>query len=83
MTGRPKIRGRVGDAVLIESTMETLRAWMHHPKGVHNCPNCGAPGVTVIDRSARPMAEWYAFQCKACGLDDALCLPLPTHRPLL
>ena len=27
------------------------------------CPACGAPGLVIIDRSARPYAEWYALPC--------------------
>jgi len=30
----------------------------------------------IIDRSARPYAEWYALSCRSCGLDETLHIPL-------
>ncbi len=74
---------KVGTAAMIESTMTCLREWRRNPKGEQRCPNCGAPGLVITDRSSRPMAEWYHFGCAACGLDDSLCIPMTTHRPLL
>ena len=40
------------------------------------CPACGEAGLMIIDRSARPYAEWYALSCRSCGLDDTLHIPL-------
>lgn len=40
------------------------------------CPLCGAPGLVVIDRSARPHTEWFAISCAACGLDDTISVPM-------
>lgn len=74
---------KVGSAALIERTMASLKAWRADPKGKHACPSCGAAGIVITDRSSRPVAEWYHFHCTACGLDDALCIPMTTHRPLL
>lgn len=68
---------------IVSRAMDELRAWHINPKGQQNCPYCGAPGVTIIDRSARPHAEWYHFSCTKCGLDDALYIPLPSHRPTM
>lgn len=45
------------------------------------CPLCGAAGLTVTDRSARPHAEWYALNCSACGLDEAIAIPLGAAIP--
>lgn len=45
------------------------------------CPLCGTPGLVVIDRSARPHAEWYALSCNACGLDETVAIPLGAAIP--
>ena len=45
------------------------------------CPLCGAAGLSVIDRSARPHSEWYALNCTACGLDEAIAIPLGAAIP--
>lgn len=41
-----------------------------------DCPRCGASGLTLTDRSARPYAEWYHLSCAACGLDETIHIPL-------
>ncbi len=41
-----------------------------------SCPLCGTAGLTIVDRSARPHAEWYAVSCAACGLDDVISIPM-------
>lgn len=69
-------------AELTSRAVACLRHWRRQPDAVLECPNCGASGLEIIDRSARPMAEWYAFRCAACGLDDALQIPMPIHRSL-
>jgi predicted RNA-binding Zn-ribbon protein involved in translation (DUF1610 family) len=66
---------------LMKEAMERLRAWQADGKAEMTCPNCGAPGVKIKDRSARPHAEWYAFKCKVCGLDDAIHIAMASHRP--
>jgi predicted RNA-binding Zn-ribbon protein involved in translation (DUF1610 family) len=40
------------------------------------CPRCGATGLALADRSARPYAEWYQLSCKGCGLDETIHIPL-------
>jgi hypothetical protein len=40
------------------------------------CPACWKPGLTIIDRSARPHAEWYALACADCGLNETVHIPL-------
>lgn len=74
---------KLATPALIDKTMNCLRSWQRNPKMVHECPSCGAAGVQIIDGSTRPFADWYVFRCKACGLDDALSIPMTSHRPLL
>lgn len=66
---------------LVGEAMARLRIWQADRKAELTCPNCGAPKLKIKDRSARPHAEWYAFKCTECGLDDALQIPMASHRP--
>ncbi|MBN8910792.1 MAG: hypothetical protein J0H65_01800 [Rhizobiales bacterium] len=45
-------------------------------EAVLDCPRCGAAGLRVADRSARPHAEWYQLSCAACGLEETIHIPL-------
>ena len=47
------------------------------------CPVCGKPGLTIIDRSARPHAEWYALTCGGCGMSETVHIPLAAPVPTL
>jgi transcription elongation factor Elf1 len=47
------------------------------------CPVCGKAELVIIDRSARPHAEWYALACPACGLSETLHIPLGARVPTL
>ena len=40
------------------------------------CPTCAQPGLTVIDRSVPPHAQWYVLNCSACGLVHTLHIPM-------
>lgn len=60
----------------IRVALERARAALHGTGMEVCCPLCGAPGLAVVDRSARPHTEWYALTCAACGLDDAIAIPL-------
>jgi len=60
----------------IGQALASIAAWRASPEAVVACPICAAPGLQVIDRSARPFAEWYAVQCGACGLDASVHVPL-------
>jgi hypothetical protein len=40
------------------------------------CPGCGQDGLVIVDRSARPYAEWYQLRCAGCGLDETIHIPL-------
>jgi transcription elongation factor Elf1 len=60
-----------------------VSAWRNASEQVLACPRCGAEGIAVEDRSARPHMEWYAINCAACGLDEALAIPLGSPPPSL
>jgi hypothetical protein len=45
------------------------------------CPVCEAPGLAILDQSARPYAEWYALSCAACGLKATINVPLGPPVP--
>jgi hypothetical protein len=53
-----------------------IAAWRGNPGMPVACPVCGVLGLVIIDRSARPHAEWYALACRACGLDETVSIPL-------
>jgi predicted RNA-binding Zn-ribbon protein involved in translation (DUF1610 family) len=53
-----------------------MAQWRADPQTPVVCPACGKAGLEIIDRSARPYAEWYALSCAACGLDETLHIPL-------
>jgi len=50
--------------------------WRAEPQQSVVCVACSKPGLAIIDRSARPYAEWYALSCPACGLDETLHIAL-------
>ena len=56
--------------------MRRIAAWRAAPGPAVACPACGAEQLQIIDRSARPHAEWYALTCAACGLNETLHIPL-------
>ena len=53
-----------------------IAAWRANPDAPVVCPACEKSGLVIIDRSARPYAEWYALSCPSCGLDETLHIPL-------
>lgn len=62
-----------------EATREAYRRitlWRTEPAQPVACPVCEAQGLVIVDRSARPYAEWYALTCAACGLDETLNVPM-------
>jgi hypothetical protein len=62
-----------------EQQREAIRriaAWRAEPARPVACPACETPTLEVIDRSARPHAEWYALTCPACGLAETLHIPM-------
>jgi predicted RNA-binding Zn-ribbon protein involved in translation (DUF1610 family) len=60
----------------IKVALAVISAWRLAPDAAAMCPVCGAAGLTIADRSARPYAEWYELRCPACGLDHMLHIPL-------
>ena len=54
----------------------SVAAWRADPGAAVACPACGKLGLAIIDRSARPHAEWYALSCPACGSSETLHIPL-------
>jgi hypothetical protein len=64
------------DADQQRGAMAAIAAWRADPHSPVACPACRKTGLAIIDRSARPYAEWYALACAACGLDETLHIPL-------
>ena len=60
-----------------------VAAWRAKPQALPACPVCGAEGLMIIDRSARPHAEWYALSCASCGLDETIHIALGAAVPSL
>ncbi len=63
------------------SALRCIATWRADPETRLSCPRCGKDGLTVIDRSARPHAEWYVLSCTSCGLDAAINIPLGAAVP--
>lgn len=55
---------------------EVVARWRIAPDDPVYCPRCGIEGLCVIDRSARPHAEWYQLTCAGCSLDTTLQIPM-------
>ena len=60
----------------LRTSLEVIAAWRSDPDTTRDCPRCGAPGLALADRSARPHAEWYHLACAGCGLDETVHIPL-------
>lgn len=54
----------------------SIAQWCASPEAPVACPACGKAGLGIVDRSARPHAEWYALSCPACGLSETLHIAL-------
>ena len=63
--------------------IQRIAAWRSDPQRAVACPACGKAGLEIIDRSARPHAEWYALSCPACGLSETLHIALGATVPKL
>jgi hypothetical protein len=61
----------------ITKALARIGAWRLDPEQPVACPRCDVARLTIIDRSARPYAEWYVMSCAACGLQATLNIPLP------
>jgi hypothetical protein len=71
------------DAAQQRAMMPVIARWRSDPQRPVACPACGKDGLAIIDRSARPYAEWYALSCTACGLDETLHVALGPAVPTL
>jgi predicted RNA-binding Zn-ribbon protein involved in translation (DUF1610 family) len=58
-----------------------ITGWRLDPDKPVHCPACQRPGLSIIDRSARPHTEWYALACPACGLNETLAVALGSVPP--
>lgn len=65
----------------VRVAMQRIAAWRAKPGEPVACPVCGAAGLAIVDRSARPYAEWYFLTCAACGLNATLNVPLGPQVP--
>jgi predicted RNA-binding Zn-ribbon protein involved in translation (DUF1610 family) len=73
-------------ALTAEQQCEAMRrvaAWRADRQRPVACPACEVPGLEIIDRSARPHAEWYALACPACGLAETLHIPMGAVVPTM
>jgi hypothetical protein len=71
------------DAAQQRMALQRIAVWRSNPKQPVACPACERAGLIVVDRSARPYAEWYALACAACGLDETLHVALGPSVPTL
>jgi hypothetical protein len=65
----------------LREAVRLIAAWRANPQAPVACPACGAEGLAIIDRSARPHAEWYALSCRSCGLDETLHIAFAAQMP--
>jgi len=65
----------------IPVAVQRIAGWRAAPGEPVACPVCGAQGLQIVDRSARPHAEWYALTCEACGLNATIQLPMAPPIP--
>ncbi|WP_295557565.1 hypothetical protein [uncultured Hyphomicrobium sp.] len=56
--------------------LEAVRRRHSDADAALDCPRCRAAGLSLVDQSARPHAEWYHLSCAACGLDETIHIPL-------
>ena len=66
----------MAQSVDVKECLALVRAWQQEPLADQLCPVCRAGGLEIIDRSARPHAEWYQLNCAACGFEQAVHVPL-------
>lgn len=72
MAGAPQ--PLAGDAM--RRALDRIAAWRTNRDATVACPVCETAGLQIVDRSARPYAEWYALSCAACGLEAQINVPL-------
>ncbi len=65
----------------MRTALTRIAAWRAAPSEPVACPVCEAAGLAIVDRSARPYAEWYVLTCAACNLDATIHLPMAPPIP--
>jgi hypothetical protein len=65
----------------LRTALARIAGWRAAPDQPVACPLCAAPGLEILDQSARPYAEWYALSCAACGLKATINVPLGPPVP--
>jgi hypothetical protein len=65
----------------VREATRRIRIWQADPVVSVLCPLCDAPGLTIEDRSARPVCEWFVLSCRSCRLEDTVQIPLSPLSP--
>lgn len=60
----------------LAAALVVIARWRDDADAQLDCPRCGAAGLALVDRSARPYAEWYNLSCAGCGLAETIHIPL-------
>ncbi|MCH9807950.1 MAG: hypothetical protein K0U74_09470 [Alphaproteobacteria bacterium] len=71
---------RINSPASAKAAIDTVRTWEADKSVSVGCPLCGADGLGIIDKSARPHMSWYALKCGACDLDEAIAIPESAHN---
>lgn len=70
---------KIATPELARRALGEARAWETGQRENLTCPICGANGLVIIDKSARPHQAWYELNCAACGLSEAIAVPETAH----
>lgn len=60
----------------LKLALEVIAIRHSNAEAALTCPRCSATGLSLVDRSSRPYAEWYQLSCQACSLDETIHIPL-------
>jgi hypothetical protein len=71
------------DEHTLREAVRRIAAWRTDQRSPVTCPACGRIGLRIVDRSARPHAEWYILTCAGCDLDETVNIPLGPAVPSL
>ncbi len=64
---------------LTDRAIAQVRRWEAGERDDLKCPLCGATGLDIVDKSARPHMAWFDMTCSACGLHEAVAVPESAH----
>lgn len=64
---------------LTAKAITQVRRWEAGERDDLMCPMCGAKGLQIVDKSARPHMAWFDLTCAACGLHEAVAVPESAH----